>query len=140
MLRMTHFRAAMIAIVAIIFSATVALAGQPPSSARGLANAASHAGKTVPNQASDETSESSESSETSETDESETESSDSADQCTVDLTGDLSGSTHGAVVCSAAQMDTPDGYANHGAWVSHWARMNKGADASAAGKAHKPSH
>lgn len=139
MQRLTSFRALIIAIVALIFSATIVFAGQPSSHAgQGLANAASHAGKTVPDGASDETTETDESE--TETSETESDSSESADNCTVDLTGDLSAFTHGAVVCTAAQMDTPDGYANHGAWVSHWAKMNNGAAAAAAGKAHQPSH
>jgi hypothetical protein len=142
--RLISFRAALIAIVAVIFSATIAFAGQPSShAAQGLANAASHAGQAVPDQTGDESSETTETDQ-SDTDTSETETSsesaDAADNCTVDLSGDLSGFTHGAIVCTAAHMDTPDGYANHGAWVSHWATMNKGADASATGKAHKPSH
>jgi hypothetical protein len=127
-----RFRSPLIAIVAVIFSASIVLAGQPAASGKGLANAAAHSGQTVPNQAGDES---------QEPDESETpdaSESDNADNCTVDLTGDLSGFSHGQIVCSAAQMDTPDGYANHGAWVSHWARMNHGADASATGKDHKP--
>jgi hypothetical protein len=31
-------------------------------------------------------------------------------------------------------MATPSGYANHGAWVSHWAKMNKGSDKAASAK------
>jgi len=33
---------------------------------------------------------------------------------------------HGAIVCWAAQQDTPEGYDNHGAWVSEWAKNNHG--------------
>jgi hypothetical protein len=33
---------------------------------------------------------------------------------------------HGSIVCWAAHQPTPaTGYANHGAWVSHWAHMGK---------------
>jgi hypothetical protein len=131
-----RLRGPLIAIVAIVFSASIAMAGQPAGKTTGLANAASHAGKTVPVQATDGSSEADESSET----DTETDTGDAANDCNVDLTGDLSGFTHGQVVCTAAHMDTPDGYANHGAWVSHWAKQNAGADAAAAGKAHKPSH
>ena len=136
MTKLIHrFRAPLIAVLALVFSASMVAAGQPASPASsGLEKAASHAGKTVPVNAGDETNETDESSESDDTD-----SSDSADNCTVDLTGDLSGFSHGQIVCTAAHMATPDGYDNHGAWVSHWAKT-KGAEASATGKSHKPSH
>jgi len=128
-----RFRAPLIAMVALVLSASMVAASQPSSpGASGLATAASHAGKTVPVKAGDEATGTDESSETEDT-------SDSADNCKVDLTGDLSGVSHGSIVCTAAQMATPNGYANHGAWVSHWAKT-QGAAASAAGKSHKPSH
>lgn len=46
--------------------------------------------------------------------------------------------TNGAVMCGAAQAETPDGYANRGAYVSEVAKDNHGhasdtADATAAG-------
>jgi hypothetical protein len=132
-----RFRSPLVALVAIVFSASIAMAAQPDG--KGLANASQHAGKTVPVQAAETTTETDETDETTETD----ESADASDHCNVDLTQDpsvLAGLNHGSVVCTAAQMATPDGYANHGAWVSHWAKMGKGADASAAGKAHKPSN
>jgi hypothetical protein len=131
-----RFRSPLIAVVAVVFSATMVMAAQP----KGLATAAQHAGKTVPVQAAGPTDQTDETTETTET---ESESDSSADNCNVDLTQDpsvLAGLNHGSVVCTAAHMATPAGYANHGAWVSHWAKMGKGADASAAGKAHKPSN
>lgn len=138
-----RFRGPLIAIVAVACSAGIALAAQPSgNAAAGLSNAATHAGKTVPVQATDE--QSGNQDESSETNESaDTSSSDNADHCNVDLTQDpsvLAGLNHGSVVCTAAHQDTPQGYDNHGAWVSHWAKMNKGANAAAAGKAHQPSH
>jgi hypothetical protein len=42
---------------------------------------------------------------------------------------------HGAVVCGAAQAETPDGYANHGAYVSEIAKDNHGHETSEAAKA-----
>lgn len=64
---------------------------------------------------------------------------DSASNCLTDPTAatpeELAALTHGAIVCWAAHQVTPDGYANHGAWVSEWARKNHGADASAKGLA-----
>jgi hypothetical protein len=132
-----RFRGPLIAIVAVMFSATIAMAGQPAST--GLANASNHAGKTVPVQATDEQTNEPDESESPETDESNA----SADNCTVDLTQSaeaLAALTHGSVVCTAAHMDTPEGFDNHGAWVSSWAKKNHGADASATGLTHKPSH
>ena len=38
----------------------------------------------------------------------------------------LAETNHGAIVCWAAHQETPDGYANHGAWVSEWAKKNHG--------------
>lgn len=41
---------------------------------------------------------------------------------------------HGAVVCGAAQAETPDGYANHGEYVREFAQDNHGAEKSAEAK------
>ncbi|MBI3746969.1 MAG: hypothetical protein HY264_10710 [Chloroflexi bacterium] len=38
----------------------------------------------------------------------------------------LNAMTHGSIVCWAAHQPTPDTYANHGAWVSHWAKQHVG--------------
>ncbi|MBI3751958.1 MAG: hypothetical protein HY263_09945 [Chloroflexi bacterium] len=139
-----RYRSPLIAIVALVFSAGIAMAAQPAgSAATGLANASTHAGKTVPAQATDESAQPDESSEPDASPD-DANSSDSANNCSTDPTNltpeELAALTHGSIVCWAAHQPTPDGYANHGAWVSHWARMNKGADAAAAGQNHKPSH
>jgi hypothetical protein len=139
-----RFRSPVIALVAIVFSATIALAGQPAGKTSGQANASNHTGKTAHTQASHPTSD--ESAEPDESDDTDTDAGDAdgegdqANHCNVDLTGDLGAFTHGQIVCTAAHMETPEGYANHGAWVSHWAKQNHGSDAAANGKAHKPSH
>jgi hypothetical protein len=139
-----RFRSPLVALIAIIFSASIAMAGQPAGKGQsGLTTGSTHAGKTVPVKATDEQSGDQDESEPDESTDTDTEDSDSADNCTVDLTQDASALAelnHGSVVCTAAQQDTPEGYANHGAWVSHWAKMNHGADASTKGTAHKPSH
>ena len=61
------------------------------------------------------------------------------DNCTTDPTNligaQLAALTHGSIVCWAAHQPTPAGYANHGAWVSHWAKQNAG---HGAGHSHKP--
>ena len=60
-----------------------------------------------------------------------TETSESSDHCATDPTTltpeELAAMNHGAIVCWAAHQPTPDGYANHGAWVSHWAKIKPGA-------------
>jgi len=132
-----RFRGPLVALVVLMLSATVAFAGQPAGPGKGLEKSSSHADQTVSTTETDET-------DTETTETSETETSSESDNCTTDPTGltpeQLGAMTHGSIVCWAAQQDTPDGYANHGAWVSHWAHMGKGADAAAKGKAHKPSH
>ena len=45
-------------------------------------------------------------------------------------TGQLAAANHGSIVCWAAHQATPNRYANHGAFVSEWARKNHGADAT----------
>ena len=81
--------------------------------------------------------------------ETETEAPSSGNTCDIDLTqapSALSAYSHGEIVCSAAHAATPDGYANHGAWVRHWATWGTGgADAGSAaasnkanGLSHKP--
>jgi hypothetical protein len=115
-----------IAAVALALSASLAFAAQPVGG--GLANAASHSGKSVPTKATDGVSADQDTDEATETETETEDPADAADNCTVDLTQDVSvllTLNHGSVVCSAAQMDTPDDYANHGAWVSHWAHLGK---------------
>jgi hypothetical protein len=140
-----RFRGPIIGLVALVFSAGIAFAGQPSSpGAAGLANAATHAAKTVPVQATDE--QAGDQTEDTDTDEASPEDNGSADHCNVDLTQDpsvLATLNHGSVVCTAAHAVTPEGFANHGAYVSSFAKGDhgsQGASASAAGKNHKPSN
>lgn len=142
-----RFRAPVIGVVALVFSAGIAFAAQPSSpGASGLANAATHAGKTVPAQATDE--QAGDQNEDSGTNESsDTGTNDSNNHCNVDLTqapSVLAGLNHGSVVCTAAQGTPPGGYsptgfANHGAWVSSFAKGDHGTNQSATGNSHKPS-
>jgi hypothetical protein len=139
-----HLRPFLVSLVALILTAGIAFAAKPSSPAAGLATAAQHAGKTVPVVTTTETE--------TETVETETETSESEDSGSGNVCADprtltaeqIAGMTHGAVVCGAAQLDTPDGFDNHGAWVKSWASDNAGSDAStkanshaAAGLAHK---
>jgi hypothetical protein len=149
-----RLRAPLIGVVALAFSTSVALGAAPTTpGAGGLANAASHAGKTVPVRAVDEqveetvTETGTETSETTAETTTETSGTGSADNCNVDLTQDpsvLATLNHGSVVCSAAHQDPPDGYSadgfrNHGAWVSSFAKGDHGSNHSSNAMTHQPS-
>lgn len=141
----SHLKGFLIALVALALSAGVAFAG----SSNGLSVAATHAGKTVPvqvapggtedeNATEDANEDDQDVQDTTETQQTE-DAADSADNCTTDPTGmteeELAQLTHGQIVCWAAHQDTPAGYANHGAWVSEWAKKGKGgADAATTAK------
>lgn len=130
-----QFRGVLVAFAILALTAGVAMAGQPTTPANGLEVAAGHSGKTVP--VVDE--EPGEEEEEEEVEDAE----DAADNCLVDPTGldeaALAELTHGQIVCWAAHQETPDGYDNHGEWVSEWARGDHGAapDAAADGLSHK---
>ena len=135
-----HLKGVLIAVVALALSASLAFGAQAPasgfalgSSFQGTDESAGVAGDEDANEAED-----------TETDEETDESSESADNCLTDPTGlteeELAAMSHGSIVCWAAQQETPDGYANHGAWVSHWAHMGKGKDAAADAATNGKSH
>ena len=69
-----------------------------------------------------------------------TSSSDTSGNCSVDPTTAtpevLATLNHGQIVCWAAHQPTPDGYANHGAWVSQWAKGNHGSGHAPVNKGH----
>jgi hypothetical protein len=116
-------------------SASLAFAGQRVGSTTSLSAAATHSGKTVPVKVSNDGGDSTDATETEApdpidaTDTIDATNSGSASNCTTDPTNftpeQFLAATHGSVVCWAAQQPTPDGYANHGAWVSHWAKLGK---------------
>ena len=123
-------RGLLVAIVVIVLSAGAAAAGPSGDAANGLATAAEKAGKTVPVAAQEAT-------EQDEDAEQETEVATEAahegaggDHCATDprtLEPEaLAELNHGAIVCWAAHQETPEGLDNHGAWVSSWAKQNKG--------------
>lgn len=145
---LSRLRAPLIGLVALVFSAGIAFAAAPASpGAAGLANAASHAGKTVPVADGQDETVTETTTETESSTESQSADSTSSDHCNVDLTqapSVLAGLNHGSVVCTAAQQDppagySPNGYANHGAWVSHWAKGDHGSNQAPTSKGHKPS-
>jgi hypothetical protein len=130
---MTRLRPLLIGLVVLLFTAGIAFAGKPSTPAVGLTVASEASGKTVPVQAEEDEDEAAD--EDTEVDEEETEDTedteeDTGDNCATDPTGlsdeDLALLSHGSVVCWAAHQETPDGYANHGAWVSEWAKKNHG--------------
>jgi hypothetical protein len=146
----------LIALVALAMSASLTFGAQPPAAASwGLANAASHAGKTVPVAGGDvdtagdeETGEDETGEETGvetgeetgvETGEEEgTE--DAGDHCLTDPTGlteeELAAMNHGSIVCWAAHQTTwPEEFRNHGAFVSSWAHSGKDSASKDAAKA-----
>jgi len=123
--RLHGLRGLLIAFVALALSAGLAFGAQPDASATGLANAAAHAGKTVPVETVDETTDES----TDETSQ-DTESSDAGTNCTTDPTTltpeELAALKHGSIVCWAAhQTQWPEWFANHGAFVKCWAHQGK---------------
>ena len=124
-----RLRPLLVGLVALLFTAGIAFAARPEGPPPGLAVAAEHAGKTVPVQAEEEEEEE----ETEEeVDEEETEEAEDAENCATDPTAltaeELAEVRHGSVVCWAAHQETPDGYDNHGAWMSEWAKKNRGHD------------
>lgn len=133
-----HFKGLSIAVVALALSASLAFGAQTP--AAGYALGTSFQAGTDESAGDEDVNDT----EDTETDETADESSDSADNCRTDPTGlteeQLAAMSHGSIVCWAAQQDTPDGYDNHGAWVSHWAHLGKANDAAATGKAHGQGH
>jgi len=115
-----------IAFVGLAFSASLAFGAQP--TATGLANAALHAGKTVPVQAQDEQTAGDET--TDDSTDVNADAGESGDNCSTDPTGltaeELAAMRHGSIVCWAAQQTSwPDWFTNHGAFVKCWAHQGK---------------
>ena len=112
--QIARLRGLAVALVVLALTAGAVLAGDPPPAADpGLENAAERSGQVVlpaslePDEDADE-----------ETEEDAPEAE--------ELSEHEDGDTHGALVSEAAQMDTPDGFDNHGAFVLCVARMNRG--------------
>lgn len=131
-----------VALIALALSASLAFGAQPPPAASfGLENATSNAGKTVPVAGTDPLTTEDEEIDDEPLEEDEEgaleddESADPGDNCVTDPTtlteDELAAMKHGSIVCWAAHQETPEGYDNHGAWVSEWAHAGKGSDATA---------
>jgi len=133
-----RLRPLLVGLVALLFTAGIAFAAKPAAPPPGLAIAAEHAGKTVPVQAEEEEAEDEDSEEQAEEEleeeeaDEEGEEAEDAENCATDPTEftpeELAEVRHGSVVCWAAHQETPEGYDNHGAWVSEWAKKNHGHD------------
>lgn len=127
-----HLRGALVAVVALALSASLAFGAEAPG---GYAAAGSYAGMSDPVAASGDV----ENAEDEDDEESE-EDAEGGDNCLTDprtLTAEeLAAMSHGSIVCWAAHQETPEGYANHGAWVREWAHFGKGDDAADAAKTH----
>jgi hypothetical protein len=128
-----RLRGTLIALAALALSAGLAFGAQPDAASFGLANAASHAGKTVPVQAADEetagdedTDETTEETTEETTDETSAEAGDNCADPTALTEVELAAMRHGSIVCWAAQQtEWPDWFSNHGAFVKCWAHQGK---------------
>jgi len=126
-----RLRPLLIGLVVLMFTAGIAFAGKPSTPANGLSVASEASGKTVPVRAQvDEEDE--EEDETTEAEDEEVEVEEAGDNCATDPTAltpdELAEVRHGSVVCWAAHQETPEGYSNHGEWMSEWAKKNRGHD------------
>lgn len=133
--RLLRLKGVFIALIALALSASLAFGAQPPAAASfGLENAASNAGKTVPVAGTDPVTAGDEETDEEPADDEEEAVGDeeAGDNCLTDPTGlteeELAATKRGSIVCWAAHHETPEGYANHGAWVSEWAHAGKGGD------------
>ena len=139
-----RLRPLLIGLIVLVLSTGVAFAGKPTGPADGPSVASEASGRTVPvaNEEQPAAEEDTDSDEEA-TEEAETEAGgdESSEPCATDpqtLTPEqVTELEHGQVVCWAAHQETPEGYDNHGAWVSEWAKQNhgqavKGANANAA--------
>jgi hypothetical protein len=125
---LTRLRPLLIGLVVLMFTAGIAFAGKPSTPANGLSVASEASGKTVPVAA--QADEEDEEDETTEAEDEETESEEAGDNCATDPTGltEELAEVRWLRRCWAAHQETPEGYANHGAWVSEWAKKNRGHD------------
>jgi hypothetical protein len=135
-----HVRLFLIAGTALALSAGLAFGATPPAASIGLANAAAHAGKTVPVQAGQQTlgededadADLEDAEDVEETEVEDTE--DAGEHCATDPTllapEDLEAMNHGSIVCWAAhQAEWPVWFSSRGAFVRCWAHQGK-ADAA----------
>ena len=136
-----RLRGVFIAFAALALSAGLAFGAQPEAPLPGLANASTHAGKTVPvkagqqDESTDEDTDEDlgEDEDTEESlDEEGAEDGTGGENCSTDPTTlteeELAELKHGSIVCWAAHQDEElwgAEFANHGQWVKSWAQSGK---------------
>lgn len=130
-----HLRSLLIALVALAMSASLTFGAAAPQKAFGPVKTTTDVGS---NAGTGDEVTAAEDEETEADEDAETE--DGGDNCATDPTDpatDLTTLSHGQIVCWAAHQETPEGYKNHGEWVSSWARGENGTQAAtkSAGKA-----
>jgi len=136
----SRLRGLLVAIVPVALAAGLVAVVAAHDGGAGLANASDHAGKVVPVRGGNEDADEDAGEDAGEEAEQEAgeEAAGGGEHCATDprtLEGEaLAALNHGAIVCWAAHQDTPEGYRNHGAWVSEWAKQ-KGSDSSATARA-----
>lgn len=134
-----HLRPILISLVALTLTAGIAMAAKPSDAGTRQGPKAAEVTETVDTDTDQGTETETDTNTDPTTETAPAASTDSASNCLTDPTTatpeELAALTHGAIVCWAAHQVTPDGYANHGAWVSEWAHKNHGTDASAKGLA-----
>ncbi len=130
-----RLRSVIVAVIVLALSAGAALAGRslPQAASGGLATGSAAAGKIVPVRPPAASGAPARVDEGDKTD-------DGGDAANAPGTPPDHPANHGATVSTAAQAETPAGFATHGAYVSSIARANAGAAASAKGKAEKAAH
>ncbi len=127
-----RLRPLLIGLVVLVLTTGVAFAGKPSTPADGPAVASEASGKSVPvvNEGNQAPEGDEETDEAAEDEDANAKADEAGDNCATDprtLTPEqLAELTHGQIVCWAAHQETPEGYDNHGAWVSEWAKQNHG--------------
>jgi hypothetical protein len=135
-----RLRPLLIGLVVLLFTAGIAFASKPAAPTIAPTSPTSElAGQTVPVDVDDEDDDEDDdtrdvtttvASTTTTEVAAESEDAEDDENCSTDPTGltdeELAEVSHGSVVCWAAHQETPEGYRNHGAWVSEWAKKNHG--------------
>jgi len=142
-----HIRSLLIAVVALAMSAGLTLGAAAPQAsfgqARAFANTATTAGAGDELTAGEDEDEDEDAELEGAEEEDVDAEGDGGENCATDPTAletDLTTLTHGQIVCWAAHQATPEGYANHGAWVSEWARADHGGAAATKSKGKAKGH
>ena len=124
-----HARSLIIAVVVLLLSAGAVLGAKalPTASTNGLATAAEASGKTVPVRAGLADAEGDEDADEPDADapDAEEPDADEADADEPEAEDQDTDENRGSLVSAAAQLETPEGFTNHGAWVSCVAHMAK---------------